>query len=245
VTVGAIVVADDVSAALADAAGRTAVRRIVDGAWAGGALPIVVVAPDPDGRLRDVLGSSPAVLVDPGGLRGAAAFGAGVAAALDAVTETSAVLVWPVRMTWIDPETATSLIEAHGRDGTGLRRPGESGHVGWPVLLPADVALACLRDAGGSLEAILDGLPIEVVELGDPGALVGLEVGLADLPAYAGPPEPLGGPPPEWGAAAAETPDPEVGAGAEPAGGGHGPRPAGDPPDAAAELGAGGAPGRG
>jgi CTP:molybdopterin cytidylyltransferase MocA len=210
-TVGAVVVADDVSAALADAAGRTAVRRIVDAAWAGGALPIVVVAPDPEGRLRDALGSSPAVLVDPGGLRGAAAYGAGVTAALTTVSETSGVLLWPVRMAWIDPETVTSLIEAHGRDVAALRRPEERGQLGWPVLLSADIALARLSSAGGSLEATLDGLPIAVADLGDPGAVVGLEVGLDDLPAYAGPPEPLGVPAPEWGAAAAETPEPEVG----------------------------------
>jgi CTP:molybdopterin cytidylyltransferase MocA len=238
VTVGAVVVAEDAVAALADAAGRTAVRRIVDAAWAGGALPIVVVAPDPEGRLGAVLGVSPAMLVDPGDLRDVAAFGAGVVAALDAVAETSAVLLWPARMTWVDPETVTSLIEAHGADGTAAVRPGRGGQVGWPVLLPADVALTRLHGVHGALDTALDGLPIVVVELGDPGAILGLDVALDDLPPFAGPPEPLGGPPPEWGAAAAETPDPEAGVGAEPGGGGRGLRRSGDPPDAAAGPGA-------
>jgi hypothetical protein len=48
------------------------------------------------------------------------------------------------------------------------------------------------------------------LELGDPGSVLGREVELDALPDYAGPPEPVGGPPPEWGAAAADTPDPEV-----------------------------------
>jgi len=54
----------------------------------------------------------------------------------------------------------------------------------------------------------------ETVELGDPGSVLGNEVAIDDLPDYAGPPEPVGGPPPEWGAAAAETPEPEVPPGA-------------------------------
>ena len=48
-TVGAVIVPDGVAEALADATGRAAVRRIVDSAWAGGAIPIIVVAADPDG----------------------------------------------------------------------------------------------------------------------------------------------------------------------------------------------------
>ena len=54
-TVGAVIVPDGVAEALADATGRTAVRRIVDSAWAGGALPIIVVACDPDGQVAQTL----------------------------------------------------------------------------------------------------------------------------------------------------------------------------------------------
>ncbi len=53
-TVGAVIVPDGVAGALADATGRTAVRRIVDSAWAGGAMPIMVVAADPDGRIARI-----------------------------------------------------------------------------------------------------------------------------------------------------------------------------------------------
>ena len=60
------------------------------------------------------------------------------------------------------------------------------------------------------LQERLAGVAISRVELGDPGSVLGSEVDLHELPDYAGPPEPVGGPPPEWGAAAADTPDPEV-----------------------------------
>jgi CTP:molybdopterin cytidylyltransferase MocA len=212
VTVGAVVVATDSAEALADAAGRPAVRRIIDAAWAGGALPIIVVVPDADGAVAAALTGTPAVLVSPGrraAAGDAAAAALGLAAAVESVAETSAVLFWPARMTWVDPETATSLIEASGAQLVP-RRPVHGGTPGWPVLLPIAVAHARLDGASGSLETAVAGDDIAVSELGDPGSILGREVDLDDLPRYAGPPEPLGGPPPEWGAAAAETPDPEV-----------------------------------
>jgi CTP:molybdopterin cytidylyltransferase MocA len=199
-----------VEEALADAAGRVAVRRIVDAAWAGGALPIIVVVCDADGRVAAVLQGAPARLVDAQGLAGAAAYRLGVQAALDAVRETSALLLWPGRMTWIDPETVTSLIEAHGRSGEQVIRPRRAGQTGWPVLLPVERAPQLHGSAGNSLDEILGGLEMGALELGDPGSVLGHEVAIDDLPDYAGPPEPVGGPPPEWGAAAAETPEPEA-----------------------------------
>lgn len=212
-TVGAVILATDGDEALADAAGRPAVRRIIDAAWAGGALPIVVVARDADGAVAAALAGTPALLVDPGstGLArdGAADANLGVAAALESVAETAAVLLWPARMTWVDPETVTSLIEASGAQLVA-RRPVHGVTTGWPVLLPIETAVASLTGATGSLDVVLAGVGIEISELGDPGSVLGREVSLDDLPSYVGPPEPLGGPPPEWGAAAAESPDPEV-----------------------------------
>ena len=116
-------------------AGR-AVRRIVDAAWAGGAMPIVVVAADPDGRIAAALEGSPAVVVDPGRASGVADLPARRRGGASAVQETSAVLLWPGRMTWADPETVTSLIEAHGRSPAMVTRPRRAGQAGWPVLLP-------------------------------------------------------------------------------------------------------------
>jgi CTP:molybdopterin cytidylyltransferase MocA len=209
-TVGAVIVPDGVSEALADATGRPAVRRIVDAAWAGGALPIVVVACDPDGRIAAVLEGSPAALVDPGRASEVRTYRLGAEAAGEAVQETTAVLLWPGRMTWADPETVTSLIEAHGRDADIITRPRRAGESGWPVLVPLDQVAAVLGGPGGSIADALSSTPVASVELGDPGSVLGLEVALDDLPDYAGPPEPVGGPPPDWGAAAADTPEPEL-----------------------------------
>jgi hypothetical protein len=222
VTVGAVVVPANLEEALADASGRIAIRRIVDAAWAGGALPIVVVIDDDtDEHITAALAGSPAHLAltgagdsAPGSARERpelVRFSAGARAALAAVTETSALLLWPGRMTWVDPETVTSLIEAHGRAPDESLRPERAGEVGWPVLVPAGRVALVLEGAGAStLEARLAALAVGRVELGDPGSVLGNEVDLTSLPDYAGPPEPVGGPPPEWGAAAAETPDPEV-----------------------------------
>jgi CTP:molybdopterin cytidylyltransferase MocA len=209
VTVGAVILATDGAEALADAAGRPAVRRIIDAAWAGGALPIVVVAPDPDGRVAAALVGTPAALIDPGSATGAPAAARGLAAAVESVTETRAILLWPARMTWVDPETVTSLIEASG-GAPAARRPLHGETVGWPVLLPVEVASVRLAHATGPLEAALAGEAMETNDLGDPGSVHGREVDLDELPAWSGPPEPVGGPPPEWGAAAADAPDPEL-----------------------------------
>jgi CTP:molybdopterin cytidylyltransferase MocA len=209
-TVGAVVVPEGVTEALADATGRTAVRRIVDAAWAGGAMPIVVVASDPDGRIAAELGGSPAVVVDPGRASEVQTYRLGAEAAGAAVRETSAVLLWPGRMTWADPETVTSLIEAHGRRADVMTRPRRAGRSGWPVLLPTALAATVLGRPGGTLEDALREGEMATVELGDPGSVLGRDVALDDLPDYAGPPEPVGGPPPEWGAAAADTPEPEL-----------------------------------
>jgi len=210
-TVGAVIVPDGVSEALADATGRAAVRRIVDSAWAGGAIPIIVVAADPDDRIAEVLEGSPAVVVEPGRASGVGTYLLGAEAAAAAVHETSAVLLWPGRMTWADPETVTSLIEAHGRSGARVTRPRRAGQSGWPVLLPMPQAAAVLSGPGGSVEDALAASNAASVELGDPGSVLGSEVAIDDLPDYTGPAEPIGGPSPEWGAAAADTPEPGLG----------------------------------
>jgi CTP:molybdopterin cytidylyltransferase MocA len=209
-TVGAIVVPDGVQEALAEATGRSAVRRIVDSAWAGGAMPIIVVAADPDGRIAEVLAGSPARIVDPGRASSTQTYRLGAEAAVESVRETTAVLLWPGRMTWTDPETVTSLIEAHGRASEQVTRPRRAGESGWPVLVPMALVAQVLANPGGSVADAVADSDVAAVELGDPGSVLGSEVALDDLPQYAGPPEPVGGPPPEWGAAAADTPEPEL-----------------------------------
>lgn len=214
-TVAAVILVVSPVSALADAAGRPAVRRIVEGAWAGGAVPIVVVAHDPDGRVTDALAGSGATLatdapVEPGTV---GQIVRGMQLATESVAGTDAALIWPDRMVWTDAETVTSLIQSHGLDRKTIMRPTWQGEPGWPLLLPIGLltdlaALAADRTADqtiGGLEAA--GVPLRLLELGDPGTTLDIATAIDDMPPYEGPPVPIGGPPPEWGAAVAERSD--------------------------------------
>jgi hypothetical protein len=125
------------------------------------------------------------------------------------VAETSAVLLWPARMTWVGPETITSLIEAHGTDPSTMLEPGWQGEAGWPVLLPLS-ALHVLGGLGADLmppdivAALAAATPTRILDVGDPGVRYDADTPLADLPPYEGPPEPPGGHRHEWGDAVAE-----------------------------------------
>jgi CTP:molybdopterin cytidylyltransferase MocA len=208
VTVAAVILAASAESALADAAGRPAVRRIVDSAWAGGAVPIVVVSDDPTGAVAATLAGSPASLVPPAQMEAGplAQIVWGIDAARAEVTETEAALLVPARMVWIDAETVTSLVEGHGADRTTVLRPEYAGVAGWPVLLPI-VHLAALAALGadrtpGDLVADLaaTGVPLRTIDLGDPGSTFDGSVPIEELPEFEGPSAPAGGPPSEWGA---------------------------------------------
>ena len=216
-TVAAVILSATPAGAIAETEGQPRVRRLVDIAWSGGAVPIVVVAADPDGHVATALAGSPATLGAPAppeaGPVGQIVRGIEVATGI--VHETAAALIWPARMVWVDPETVTSLIEAHGSHPGQMLRPSYRGEAGWPVLLPLD-QLAVLRslrvdrmpdDVLVDLEAA--GVPVRPIELGDPGVIHDAETARADLPAYEGPPEPAGGHVHEWGAAAADRSDDE------------------------------------
>ena len=213
-TVAAVILAATEESALADADGQPRVRRLVDAAWSGGAVPVIVVAPDTAGAVATALAGSPATLAEPapktGGPVGQIARGIDVAHSQ--VNETDAALVWPVRLCWVDPETVTSLIEAHGVR-TGVLRPAYEGKPGWPIVLPFSAleAFRHLRADRGPDELVEDLLggrvSAHVLELGDPGVTHDGSVSRPELPAYLGPPEPAGGHVHEWGAAAADRPD--------------------------------------
>lgn len=206
-TVAAVILSATTEGALADTLGQPRVRRLVDIAWSGGALPVVVVAADPDGAVARALVGSEAVHEGPApedrGPAGQMAHGAVRAKA--EVRETTAVLLWPARMTWVGPETVTSLIEAHGTDPATILRPAWQGEAGWPVLLPA-VHLEALRGSDPGLmppdviAGLADTLPSRIVESGDPGVIHDVDTPFADLPAYEGPPDPPAGHTHEWGA---------------------------------------------
>jgi CTP:molybdopterin cytidylyltransferase MocA len=216
VTVAAVILAASPQSALADADGVARVRRIADVAWSGGALPIVVVAPDPDGLVAAALAGAPVTLAAPAPPSGGpvAQITRGIEIAAGEVRETTAALVWPARVCWTGPETVTSLVEAHGVDPGTLLRPIYRGEAGWPVLLPLD-SLASFRGLPTTampdelVEALLEGslVPGRTLELGDPGTVIDGSTARADLPPYEGP----GAPGPvhahEWGDAVAGTSD--------------------------------------
>jgi CTP:molybdopterin cytidylyltransferase MocA len=205
-TVAAVILSATAEGALADTLGQPRVRRLVDIAWSGGALPVVVVSPDEGGAVATALVGSEAVYGAPapveGGPAGQMVHGAEIA--LAEVHDTSAVLVWPARMTWVGPETVTSLIETHGLAPGEILRPAWNGTPGWPVLVPV-ASMSALRDvpADRMPPDVIDGLaatvPTRVVEMGDPGVVHDADTAYADLPPYDGPPDPLAGHTHEWG----------------------------------------------
>jgi CTP:molybdopterin cytidylyltransferase MocA len=163
----------------------------------------VVVSFDRDSQVAASLAGSPAILAEPAPIEQGPAgqFVRGLQVARQSVAETDACLVWPGRMTWVDAETVTTLIEAHGARGGTILRPRYAGVTGWPALLPME-ALDHLADFGPAL------MPDDIVRaLVSGGMAHDISTPLASLPDYQGPPEPVAGPAPEWGAAAADTPD--------------------------------------
>jgi CTP:molybdopterin cytidylyltransferase MocA len=214
-TVAAVILAASPESALADADGVPAVRRIADAAWAGGATPIVVVSFDPEGTVAAALAGASVTLAEPAPVeRGPAAqIARGAEVAVAEVVETDAFLLWPARMTWVGPETITSLIETHGTVPGAMLRPTWNDETGWPVLVPIH-RLEVLRRVSADrmpeeivAQLVETGAAEHRVELGDPGAVIDGRTPRADLPPYIGPAEPPAGHVHEWGAQAAEAPD--------------------------------------
>ena len=205
-TVAAIVLVPDEGVALGDADGEPAIRRVVHAAWSGGALPIVVVAEDSDGKVAAAIAEMPASLSRPGPdePKGVAWLVHGQKAAAAAVSETTAGLLWPARCAWVDPETVTSLVEAHGPAQEQIIRPAFSGQAGFPILVPQTLREKLLEriDLHGfqAVEALIaSGTPHRILELGDPGIVFDVTTPRSELPGYQGPPQPEGTSP-EWNA---------------------------------------------
>jgi CTP:molybdopterin cytidylyltransferase MocA len=214
VTVAAVILAARPESALRDVDGVPNARRLVDTAWAGGATPIVAVALDPDGAVAAALAGSPAILAAPAPEAGGpvAQVCRGIDVARAEVDGTDAALVWPARMGWVDAETVTSLIEAHGSDRTAVLRPAFGGAAGWPALVPV-AHLEVLRGLAADLApddlvvALAATVGGRLVEVGDPGTVHDLATSRDDLPPFEGPPEPPAGHRHEWGSPAAAGPD--------------------------------------
>lgn len=213
-TVAAVILAASPESALADADGLPSVRRIADVAWSGGATPLVVVSSDPAGSVATALAGAPVTLAEPAPIEAGPAgqMARGCDVALDAVRETDGFLIWPARLTWVGPETVTSLVEAHGVMPSHVLRPTFDGTTGWPALVPLD-RIGALRSLDPNLmpDAILEALsaagPTETLELGDPGTVHDRDTPRADLPPYVGPIEPAAGHVHEWGAEVADLQD--------------------------------------
>jgi CTP:molybdopterin cytidylyltransferase MocA len=206
-TVAAVILSATPEGSIEDTLGQPRVRRLTDLGWSGGALPIIVVAPDPDGAVKAALAGSEAVYGSPAPPEAGPAgqMVRGTELAIAEVGETSAVLLWPARMAWVGPETITSLIEAHGTDADRMLRPAWHGDPGWPVLLPvahldALRAVAPDRMPPDVIEDLAGAVGSRLVEVGDPGVIFSVETAPADLPPYEGPPDPPAGHTHEWGA---------------------------------------------
>jgi CTP:molybdopterin cytidylyltransferase MocA len=214
-TVAAVILAASPASALADADGTPAARRLADAAWSGGATPVVVCSFDPDGAVGRALANAAVTLVDPVDVaRGPVGqITNGIEAAVQLVTDTDAALVWPARLAWVDAETVTTLIAAHGEDRSTVLRPTYGGVAGWPILLPV-VRLESFRTLATDRmpdelfeDLAAAGIPLRELESGDPGVVHPVTTPRADLPPYDGPPKPADAHAHEWGAAAADEPD--------------------------------------
>jgi CTP:molybdopterin cytidylyltransferase MocA len=214
-TVAAVILAASEASALTELEGLPRVRRLADLAWSGGALPIIVVAGDPDEKIARALAGATVTLADPAPQESGPVgqIVRGIDLAVAEIEDTAAALIWPARMIWVGPETVTSLIEAHGIYPGEMLRPAWDEKPGWPALLPIGF-LEALRalpaermpdDLLTDLEA--GGVPTRMLDLGDPGTTFDARTTRAELPAYVGPTTPTGGHAHEWGAAAAETPE--------------------------------------
>ena len=205
-TVAAVILSTTADGALTDTLGQPRVRRLVDIAWSGGALPVVVVSPDRDGAVPAALAGSEA------------SYGAsidtetgpvgqmlqGAEHAMAEVAGTTGVLLWPARMVWVGPETITSLIEAHGTDPATVLRPAWHGEAGWPVLVPTSAldplrGIAADRMPPDVVDDLIAAVPSRAIELGDPGVQFDADTAFPDLPPYEGPPDPPAGHVHEWG----------------------------------------------
>jgi CTP:molybdopterin cytidylyltransferase MocA len=214
-TVAAVILAASEASALTPVEGLPRVRRLADTAWSGGALPIIVVAGDPDEKVARALDGAPVTLADPAPEESGPVgqIVRGIDLAIAEIDDTDAALIWPARMVWVGPETVTSLIEAHGLYPGQMLRPAYQEKAGWPTLLPV-AFLATLRalpadrmpdDLMTDLEG--QGVPTRTIDLGDPGTTFDARTTRTELPAYVGPAAPVAGHTHEWGAAAADTPE--------------------------------------
>ena len=206
-TVAAVILSATPDGSLADTLGQPRVRRLADLAWSGGALPIVVVSPDPDGAVAAALAGSEAVYGSPApvesGPVGQMVRGCELATA--EVQGTTAVpdLAGPDDLGRAGDDHLADRGARHGPrhdPAAGLaRRPrlARPGAGGAPRHAPGDRPGP---DAAAGHRRPRRGGPEPDRRDGRPGRHPRRRHRPADLPAYEGPPDPPAGHTHEWGA---------------------------------------------
>jgi CTP:molybdopterin cytidylyltransferase MocA len=196
-TVAAIVMVPEPAVALAPVDEEPPLRRGAQSAWAGGALPTIVVMPRSSDEARQAVADLAVTFAAPSDdePKGIAWFVRGMRTARETVVETTAALLWPVPRVWVDPETVTSLIEAHGTEPEAILRPAYKAQGGFPILVP----LALMDQLGAQsgkhgeeaiAEIVARGAPQKLLELGDPGIVHDIATPRSELPPYQGPDRP-------------------------------------------------------
>ena len=208
-TVAAVILSATAEGALADTLGQPRVRRLVTSPGRAAPCRSSSCPRTPEARSRrrspgPRRSTAPPAPVEDGP---PARWSVAPRLALAEVRDTTAVLLWPARMTWVGPETVTSLIEAHGTDRAtrSCARRGTASP-GWPVLVPVAHldAPARRRPPTGcrptSIDDLVDGAPDAAWSRSATRASSTTPTtALADLPPYEGPPDPPAGHTHEWG----------------------------------------------
>ena len=140
----------------------------------------------------------------------------GIEAASRMVAETDAALVWPARLAWVDAETVTTLIAAHGRrSGTASLRPAWQGDAGLAGAGAGRVTSTAFRGLAADPHAQRaargprgGGRAVPPIESATRASPTTCRRRAPDLPPYDGPPQPADEHGHEmWGAAEADQPD--------------------------------------
>ena len=198
-TVAAVILAASPASALADADGTPAARRLADVAWAGGATPVVVCSFDPDGTVAASLANAEVTLADPVAAGGRSRGpdrqrhrGRDAPGDRHATPRSSGLRASPGSTRRPSPRSSPPTART-GRPSCGRPTAGEPG---FPVLLPvahldAFRGLAVDRMPGDLFADLVGlGVPLRIVDTGDPGVVLDVSVPRGDLPAFDGPPEP-------------------------------------------------------
>ena len=161
-------------------------------------MPLVVVCPSVDDAFERAIAELQVVSTHPDAIvpHGIAWFAGGQQTAVRAVAETTASLLWPIHYSWVDPETVTSLIEAHGVSPDSILRAAYRAQRGFPILVPNSLAgrLAAMTGMRGeeAIDTVIaEGVPSITIELGDPGIVHDGSTPRSGLPDYQGPSAPV------------------------------------------------------